>query len=207
MLKVLQNLLRDSALVVLLVLSVASTSAQKKPADLRAGAAADAYTKGLQPGGYYGPQPAAESIDMSMYQRIRAEGMNHGKAMDFASALFDGIGPRLTGSPNMKKANEWTRDTLTKVGLTNAHLEDWGEFGMGWYQISTWGRIVMPDPEPIWMQAAVWSASTNGPASGEIIYAPLADASQLDAIKGTLKGKIVLLGAGRPMPELDQPFQ
>jgi hypothetical protein len=42
-------------------------------------------------------------------------------------------GPRLTGSPNLAKANAWTRDTLTKIGLENAHLEDWGEFGLGWH--------------------------------------------------------------------------
>jgi carboxypeptidase Q len=106
----------------------------------------------------------------------------------------------------MRKANEWTRDTLTRIGLGNAHLEDWGEFGMGWYQINTWGRIVTPDSEPIWMQAAVWSAATNGPVTGEIVYAPLADPDQLDSLKGTLKGKIVLLGAARPLPELDQPL-
>jgi carboxypeptidase Q len=206
MLKSSQNLLRNSALVAMLVLPLGSTSAQKKPAELAAGAATNADAKGMQPGGYYGPQPAVESIDLSMYERIRAEGVNHGEAMEFAGALSDGIGPRLTGSPNMKKANEWTRDTLTKVGLKNAHLEDWGEFGMGWYQINTWGRIVTPDPELLWMDAAVWSASTKGPVSGAMVYAPLADASELDAIKGTLKGKIVLLGAARPMPELDQPL-
>ena len=52
-----------------------------------------------------------------MYQRIRDEGINHSHVMEFASALMDGIGPRLTGSPNLQKANEWTRDTLTKIGL------------------------------------------------------------------------------------------
>ena len=155
---------------------------------------------------YYGPQPPLESLDLSMYERIRAEGLTHSHAMDFASALSDGIGPRLTGSPNMKKANEWTRDTLTKIGLANAHLEDWGEFGMGWHQINAWGRIITPDPEPIWMQAAVWSAATNGPVTGNIIYLPLADAAELDAVKGTLKGKILMLGAPRPMPDLDQPL-
>ena len=168
--------------------------------------AANAQRKGMQPGGYYGLQPATESLDLSMYERIRSEGMTHGKVMDFASALNDGIGPRLTGSPNMKKANEWTCETLKKIGLENAHLEDWGEFGMGWYQINTWGRIVTPDPEPIWMQAAVWSAATNGPLTGEILYLPLTDESGLDSVRGTLKGKILLLGAARPLPELDQPL-
>ena len=103
---------------------------------------------------YYGPQPATEDIDLTMYARIRTEGFTHGKVMQFGAALADGIGPRLTGSPNMAKANAWTRDTLTAIGLENAHLEDWGEFGMGWQQINTWARMVSPDPEPLWMQAA-----------------------------------------------------
>jgi len=77
-------------------------------------------------------QPATETLDLGMYQRIRDEGLNHSHVMDFATALMDGIGQRLTASPNAKKANEWTRDTLTKIGLENAHLEDWGEFGLGW---------------------------------------------------------------------------
>jgi hypothetical protein len=76
-------------------------------------------------------QPATESIDLNVYQRIRAEGLNHSHVMEFGAALMDWIGPRLTGSPNLAKANVWTRDTLTKLGLENAHLEDWGEFGLG----------------------------------------------------------------------------
>ncbi len=155
---------------------------------------------------YYGPQPASEDIDLTMYARIRAEGFTHGKVMQFAGALADGIGPRLTGSPNMAKANAWTRDTLTAIGLENAHLEDWGEFGMGWQQINTWARMVSPDPEPLWMQAAPWSPATKGPVSGEVVYVPLADEKELDALKGKLAGKIVLLGAMRPTPDITEPL-
>jgi len=43
--------------------------------------------------------------------------------------LTDAIGPRLTGSPNLKRANEWTRDQLACWGLTNAHLEAWVRSG------------------------------------------------------------------------------
>jgi len=50
-------------------------------------------------------QPATETLDLAMYQRIRDEGLNHSHVMEFASALMDGIGPRLTGSPNLAKAN------------------------------------------------------------------------------------------------------
>ncbi len=126
--------------------------------------------------------------------------------MDFAEALNDGIGPRLTGSPNMAKANAWTRDTLTAIGLSNAHLEDWGEFGMGWLQVNTWARMVSPDPEPLWMQSAPWSPATKGPVSGEIVYVPLTDAKELDALKGKLAGKIVLLGSTRPTPDITKPL-
>ncbi len=91
---------------------------------------------------FYGPQPAVENIDLNMYARIRDEGFHHSHVMQFAGGLADGIGPRLTGSPN--KANAWTRDTLTAVGLENARLEDWGEFGRGWQQINTWVRMVSP---------------------------------------------------------------
>jgi len=154
---------------------------------------------------YYGAQPAAENIDLAMYQRIRDEGLQHGKVMEFGGALADGIGPRLTGSPNMAKANAWTRDTLTAIGLSNAHLEDWGEFGMGWQQVNTWARMVSPDPEPLWMQAAPWSPATNGPVSGEVVYIDPANANA-EKLKGTLSGKIVLLGAMRPTPDITEPL-
>ena len=155
---------------------------------------------------YYGAQPAQENIDLGMYQRIRDEGFKHSHVMQFAGALADGIGPRLTGSPNMAKANAWTRDTLTKIGLENAHLEDWGEFGMGWQQINTWIRMVTPDTAPLMAQAAPWSPATSGPVSGEAVYLDVQDVKDLDKYKGKLKGKIVLLGAMRPTPDLTEPL-
>jgi hypothetical protein len=155
---------------------------------------------------YYGAQPSVENIDLTMYARIREEGFRHSHVMEFGSALADGIGPRLTGSPNMAKANEWTRDTLTKIGLENAHLEDWGEFGMGWQQINTWARMISPDPEPLWMQAAPWSPSTNGPVTGEAVYMDIQNEKDLDKFKGKLSGKIVLLGAMRPTPDITAPL-
>jgi carboxypeptidase Q len=160
---------------------------------------------------YYGPQPPAEKIDLNMYAKIRDEGLKHSHVMQFAGALADGIGPRLTGSPNMAKANVWTRDTLTAIGLDNAHLEDWGEFGMGWQQINTWVRMVTPDPEPLWAEAAPWSPATMtggnpGPVSGQVVYLDLLATPSLDKYKGKLAGKIVLLGAARPTPDITQPL-
>jgi hypothetical protein len=139
-----------------------------------------------------------------MYQRIRDEGLNRSHVMEFASALMDGIGPRLTGSPNGKKANEWTRDTLTKIGLENARLEDWGEFGLGWQQLNTWARMVTPDTAVLIVQATPWSPSTPGPVTGDVMFVNIQNEKDLDQYKGKLDGKIVLFGAMRPVPPLDQ---
>ena len=143
---------------------------------------------------YYGPQPATENVDLNMYAQIRAEGLGHSHVMEYMSGLSDGIGPRLTGSPNMKKANEWTRDRLSDAGLVNAHLEDWGEFGMGWAQVNSWARMVTPDTEPIWIQAAPWSAATKGAVSGDAVLVELTTDADLQKFKGKLAGKVILYG-------------
>lgn len=149
-------------------------------------------------------QPATESLDLNMYQRIRDEGLNHSHVMEFASALMDGIGPRLTGSPNLKKANEWTRDTLTKIGLENAHLEDWGEFGLGWQQLNTWARMVTPDTAILIVQATPWSPSTPGPVTADVVFVSIKTDKDFDQYKGKLAGKIVLYGPMRDVPPVDK---
>ena len=149
-------------------------------------------------------QPAAEKLDLAMYQRIRDEGLNHSHVMEFASALMDGIGPRLTGSPNLAKANAWTRDTLTKIGLENAHLEDWGEFGMGWQQLNTWARMVTPDTAILIVQATPWSPSTAGAVTGDVVFVNIKDEKDFDQYKGKLAGKVVLYGAMREVPPVDK---
>jgi hypothetical protein len=149
-------------------------------------------------------QPASETLDLAMYQRIRDEGLNHSHVMEFATALMDGIGPRLTGSPNLAKANAWTRDTLTKIGLENARLEDWGEFGMGWQQLNTWARMVTPDTAVLIVQATPWSPSTPGPVTGDVVFVNIQTEKDFDQYKGKLAGKVVLLGAMRDVPPVDK---
>jgi carboxypeptidase Q len=151
-------------------------------------------------------QPATESLDLGMYNAIRDEGLEHSHVMDYAGGLIDGIGPRLTGSPNMAKANAWTRDQLTKMGCVNAHLEDWGEFGMGWQQLNTWVRMVEPDTAIFVAQATPWSPSSNGPVKAEAISVVINEEADLAKYKGKLGGKIVLLGAMREVPSTDKPF-
>jgi carboxypeptidase Q len=152
------------------------------------------------------PQPAKENLDLSMYEQIRIEGLTHSHVMEYASGLMDGIGPRLTGSPNLKRANEWTRDQLAAMGCSNAHLEDWGEFGMGWQQLNTWTRMAAPDTAVFITQAAPWSPSSNGAISGQAIWMDVKKEEDLDKYKGKLAGKVVLLGEMREVKPVEKPL-
>src|SRR5260221_3982111 len=88
---------------------------------------------------------AQEKVDLDMINKIRYEGFHNSKIMETASGLVDGIGERLTGSPNMKKANDWTRDKLTEFGLANSHLEPWRPLGRGW--ANEYANVRMPSPD------------------------------------------------------------
>ena len=155
---------------------------------------------------YDQPQPVRENLDLGMYERIREEGIKHSRVMEYASGLMDGIGARLTGSPNMHRANEWTRDQLTAMGCTNAHLEDWGEFGMGWQQLNAWVRMTAPDFQVMIAQAAPWSPSTKGPLQGQAAWVQINKEEDMAKYKGQLAGKIVLLDKPREVKPVDKPL-
>ena len=185
-------------LAVLLCLTLTSFAADKKSKETKADEASKPS--------YELPQPATENLDLTMYQRIRDEGLSHSHVMDYASGLMDGIGPRLTGSPNLKKANDWTRDQLTAMGCSNAHLEDWGEFGMGWRQLNAWVRMSAPDTAVFIAQALPWSPPSHGPVSGGAIWVNAKDEKELEQYKGKLEGKIIFFGDMRDVKPVDKPL-
>jgi carboxypeptidase Q len=152
------------------------------------------------------PQPAKETLDYAAYGSIRTEALNHSHVMEYASALMDGIGPRLTGSANLKKANQWTMEQFKAMGCGNVHLEDWGEFGMAWRQLNTWVRMTAPDHAVFIAQAAPWSPATKGPVSGNAVWVDIKDEKDFDQYKGKLAGKIVLLGEMRDVKPVEKPL-
>jgi carboxypeptidase Q len=145
------------------------------------------------------PLVAADTPDLTMQTRIRQEGFRNSKVMEIASGLMDGIGPRLTGSPNMKRANEWTRDKLTELGLSNAHLEQWGPFGRGWSYQSCSVRMVSPDVAQLWALPRAWTPGTNGPVRGTPVKVKIEKIEDIEKYKGKLAGKIVLDGDARDL--------
>src|SRR5471030_1664133 len=72
-----------------------------------------------------------DRLDYAMLGRIRDEGLNRSQVMDHVSWLSDVYGPRLTGSPGIQQASEWTMKTFREWGLANVHQELWA-FGKGW---------------------------------------------------------------------------
>ncbi len=129
--------------------------------------------------------------------RIKDEGLNRSQVMDTLKYLSDVIGPRLTASPNMKRANEWTRDQMTKWGLQNAHLEAWGPFGRGWTLKRFSAEVVEPQAIPLIAYPKAWSPGTNGPLTAEVVYVDATDEAGLEKYRGKLKGAIVLTGGLR----------
>lgn len=137
-------------------------------------------------------------------EKIRDEGMNRSQVMQTLSYLTDVIGPRLTASPNLKRANEWTRDKLTEWGLQNAHLEAWGPFGRGWSLKSFSAEIIAPQAIPLIAYPRAWSLGTNGPLTSDVIFVDAKEETDLEKYKGTLKGKIVL---SSPIREIKAHFE
>jgi hypothetical protein len=149
-----------------------------------------------------------EKVDLETVTRIRYEGFHNSQVMQLASGLMDSIGERLTGSPNMKRANEWTRDQLTAMGLSNAHLEPWGPFGRGWANQYTNVRMTSPDLVPLIAYAKAWTPGTNGVVSGKCIRANIEDKKDFDKYRGKLAGMIVIFGPDAEVkPVTEAPYK
>ena len=147
-----------------------------------------------------------EKVDLEMVTRIRYEGFRNSKVMEIASGLMDGIGPRLTGSPNMKRANEWTRDQLTSFGLSNAHLESWGPFGRGWANEYINVRMTSPDIAPLIAYAKAWTPGTNGVLKGKCIRVKIENKKDFDKYRGKLAGLIAIFGPDPEVKTITQPM-
>jgi hypothetical protein len=141
------------------------------------------------------PVWSQEKVDLETMTRIRYEGFHDSKVMEFATGLTDSIGERLTGSPNMKRANEWTRDQLAAMGLANAHLEPWGPFGRGWANQYINVRMTSPDVATLLAYPKAWTPGTNGVVQGKCIRVVIEDKKDFDKYRGKLAGMIVILGS------------
>src|SRR5271168_2575548 len=123
--------------------------------------------------------------------RILIEVHDHSELMQNLEYLSDEIGARLTGSPQLKQANDWTADLFRKYGLTNVHLEPW-TIAHSWTRGTASARIVSPTEHPLTIAAAGWSPSTPGVVRGPVVYFDAKTKEDFEKFRGKLKGAIVI---------------
>lgn len=151
------------------------------------------------------PPPIQSGTAAEAIARIRDEGLNRSQVTATVTHLTDVIGPRLTGSPNLKRANEWTRATLASWGVPSTRLEAWGTFGRGWSLKRFSAQIVEPQCVPLVAWPRAWSPGLKRPLTAEVIWLDVKDAAGLERYRGALKGAIVLTEGPRELKALFDP--
>ncbi len=131
--------------------------------------------------------------------KIKDEGMNRSQVMNTLSYLTDVIGGRLTNSPSMKRANEWTRDTMAKWGMQNASLVSWGPFGRGWSLKRFSAQVSSPQTFPLIAYPKAWSPGLKQVTTADVVYLDAETDADFEKYKGQLKGKIVLVSGMREL--------
>jgi len=109
----------------------------------------------------------------SVYDQIRAEETNNSKAMWIIHEIADVYGPRLTGTPNLRHAQDWAVETMKSWGLANAHLEPWtfqppsaAKPVGGWANLDLVANAVSPFTGQLIVKPLAWTPGTKGPVTG-----------------------------------------
>ncbi len=155
---------------------------------------------------------AQERPDADVVWKIRREVSEHAQIMRTLHMLTDVYGPRLTGSPNLRAAQDWIVTQGTEWGLKNAHLEPW-EFGHpGWSNERVAVHVVAPVKDTLVAEALAWTPGTAGAVTGAVVQIapparPTKDelARYFEATAPVVKGRIVMLGAAQAVPVTIQP--
>lgn len=132
------------------------------------------------------------------------EGFNHSEVMQTAQYLDDRIGGRMTNSPAMRAAEAWTQSRFRDWGLGNVHKEAFA-FGRGWSIDHIAVRMITPRVIQLHAIPIAWTPATAGAVTAPIVVAPIKRERDLDAYRGKLKGKIVLVDLPGEGSELVKP--
>ena len=134
----------------------------------------------------------AITVDTAGVGAVLDQALNHSEVMQNLAYLSDMIGPRLSGSPAMKRANEWTMERFKAYGLSS-HLESY-VFGVTWERGDASLKLVQPFPHTITAHSWAWTAGTNGKTlTGEVIRINGTPGDSLDAYLPKVRGKWLML--------------
>ena len=135
--------------------------------------------------------PANDAPDYNAIYKIKDEGFNRSQVMEIESYLTDVYGPRVTNSPNVRAAGEWTMGKMKEWQLANVHEETW-PFGRGWSNEHTSAEMIAPRYFYLLAYPKVWTPGTNGSVTGDAVLASMVKEEDFAKYKGQLKGKFVL---------------
>jgi carboxypeptidase Q len=142
-----------------------------------------------------------ERVDLDAIYKIKDEGLNRSQVMDLLSYLTDVYGARLTGSPQIKAAGEWTRKKLTEWELANVKLEPWGPFGRGWSNEKFTARAISADSSfSLIAYPKAWTPGTDGPVAADVVTAVINNDQDFEKFRGQLHGKYVMIAPMRDVP-------
>ena len=111
-----------------------------------------------------------------VYAQIRAEETNNSKIMWSIHEVADVYGPRVTGTPNLKAADDWAVKTMASWGLVNTHLEPWtfqppsaATPVPGWENMELSAEAVTPFHGQLMVEPLAWTPSTKGIVTAHVV--------------------------------------
>src|SRR6478752_3152432 len=126
------------------------------------------------------PEPAAVALD----HKLIAQANDGSEVLANLTYLSDVIGPRLTGSDNLKRANDWAAEKMKSYGLSNVHLEPW-TIPNGWQRGTATARLIEPDNgRSLTVAALGWTPGTKGPVEGDVVIFRARTKEELVKYKG-----------------------
>ena len=142
---------------------------------------------------------SSESVDDAAVEFLRQEGLERSQVMDHLSWICDVFGGRLTGSPNIRRAQDWALGRLEEMGLDEVRQDEWGPFGRSWRLVDFAMKVEGENPWPVLAWPKAWSPSLSGEVTADVIDADALSADELRKID--LSDKIVLTESARPIAE------
>src|SRR3954451_1905374 len=137
------------------------------------------------------PLAAQSTVDTAGIGAVMDQALNRSEVMQNLEYLVDNIGPRLSTSPAMRRANDWTAGRFTAYGLT-AQLEPY-EFGVPWERGTALLRLTTPFNREVTAHSWAWTAGTNGKTlSGPVVLTDLSTPESLAVYRDKVKGAWVL---------------
>ncbi|HRI44840.1 MAG TPA: M20/M25/M40 family metallo-hydrolase [Fimbriimonadaceae bacterium] len=143
---------------------------------------------------------ASAQADQATVQRIVQHGKNENQVMRHLWHLSKNIGPRLTGSPKLLQACDWTMLRFKEFGLKNVHLDYWGEVPVGFERGERQtGRMVAPYEWDFEFTTPAWSPGTGVKRRGVAILEPTTMA-EYEKVKGKLRWAWLISQGGTRQP-------